>query len=1317
MILPELRRAQVSRTSPTVNVTSSQARSAPHEVMRAGSIQRPTTRSRANSRKLQSPLKATSPQRPTTKLTNGGTSCGEWEIKTKDQSEQAALALHKAPGLRVSPRIHKPVNGAVPGLTNGCTRTDKDTDVNEVLEVSAGNKKGVWRNGRKTEAAEVVKSREEDHTSDQENSSANKMDGPDNGDKRLRTRSKRGQAESSMPDQSCPTPGCDGLGHISGKYAKHRSTYGCPLAAKRRKLARQGSDKSKKSTDKQSSSTSEDLMEAEEYPSSDVELTNQNDPNDGDDQSNVMEPESAEGSEAAPEEEHVRNDTAPPPPLESPDENFKSYEELVARSLISLKKAASEQIEQQQQQQHHLQQSTEVQGQSPGNSSDQQQHSSVASSPQSEHSSVGFSQDYSEERSSQNSVDIRDEIDENKYDEDEREAISGLETLRSQCDSLARQLSTELVTLDCGSGNSSLNGSGGSWVLDIDGQRDSSSSSSSSTSSSPANSPPPSPEPCKHSDIKDDHYAGKPYSVENITGAEIPRTTLEQPLPLARENIAVIKPKVELERIAEGLTTINPVGVSPSAKENVPQARQDFVVPKVPKTPQGTIRKEREGDSKCPTPGCNGTGHVTGLYSHHRSLSGCPHKDKIPPELAESLCSTNKETCPTPGCTGRGHVNSNRNSHRSLSGCPIAAAQKLNKQQTKLQPHAEAKTPPGVPSDRVLRPMCFVKKLDVAQYGYPPVVSPAIPRTNLAKELEKYAKLTPMEYTPYDPAAYLGKRAIAPKLPSHEKKPPQPPQQPPPQPIFAKPPTPMSVSPVSVSVSTPTQKVEYRIDPNTARMAATAINLSTKPQPPPQQQTMPMSPTTPTSEQNLIVDQNGTLDLSMKSNQSQNQSQTVATAATPPPQSSQDDRFMYQRPSVVVSTKNLMSSSYSQDNYSTESLTYGLSTPTYTTSITSGRTDFNQGYVCPTPGCDGSGHVSGNYASHRSLSGCPRADKSQIVANQQEMKCPTPGCDGSGHATGNYSSHRSLSGCPRAKKMKNLLKEKENENGAEPIRLGCHMTSVNDNTKQSVAAISQVEGCPVPGCDGSGHVSGKYVTHRSASGCPLAAKKGFNLSMFRDENGECKDVPGYWRSPVQSSSSYDLPLSSQWTRPRMDGLVCPTPGCDGSGHANGSFLTHRSLSGCPRATAAMKKARLTSEEMNTIKYKASNGIENDEDIKKLEQEITELQSSNSHMEAQMIKLRTQITSMENKVQQGEKENKAIEDKNISLKEHLEFLRSNLIQHLQEIKLPGTNEGPTEENFDSYISSLRNLCLENYTSENKALFQAVKAALEDFDVKV
>uniref|UniRef100_A0A8C2CYH8 Myelin transcription factor 1-like protein n=2 Tax=Cyprinus carpio TaxID=7962 RepID=A0A8C2CYH8_CYPCA len=103
-----------------------------------------------------------------------------------------------------------------------------------------------------------------------------------------------------------------------------------------------------------------------------------------------------------------------------------------------------------------------------------------------------------------------------------------------------------------------------------------------------------------------------------------------------------------------------------------------------------------------------------------------------------------------------------------------------------------------------------------------------------------------------------------------------------------------------------------------------------------------------------------------------------------------------------------------------------------------------------------------------------------------------------------------LSGCPRARKTGiKITHSKEDKEDQEPIR------------------------CPVPGCDGQGHITGKYASHRSASGCPLAAKRQ-------------KD--GYINGPQFT-----------WKAGKTDGMSCPTPGCDGSGHVSGSFLTHRRL--------------------------------------------------------------------------------------------------------------------------------------------------------------
>lgn len=77
---------------------------------------------------------------------------------------------------------------------------------------------------------------------------------------------------------------------------------------------------------------------------------------------------------------------------------------------------------------------------------------------------------------------------------------------------------------------------------------------------------------------------------------------------------------------------------------------------------------------------------------------------------------------------------------------------------------------PAPSSPSLCRPMCFVKQLEVPQYGnYRPNMAPSTPRANLAKELEKYSKVS-FDYASFD-AQVFGKRTLAPKMTTSETSP------------------------------------------------------------------------------------------------------------------------------------------------------------------------------------------------------------------------------------------------------------------------------------------------------------------------------------------------------------------------------------------------------------------------------------------------------------------------------------------------------------------------------------------------------------------
>ncbi|XP_018593265.1 myelin transcription factor 1 isoform X3 [Scleropages formosus] len=1170
----------------------------------------------------------------------------------------------------------------------------------------------------------------------------------DSESKRARTRSKGIRVPIELVGQefSCPTPGCKGSGHISGKYARHRSALSCPLARKRRlqeadsdqdqpiskrkshplKLALDegynvDSDGSSEDTEAKEDSCAE---ESEETPEDQDEMVEEKEKNkersntdeDEDEDCVVVETSSTVQSKDAKATAKVVVTAG------ARREEYSNYHEMVASSLLNLSQIAES---------HSPADNTNVQRQESserkpvderGNENEHGDSRKAAevtekhvSKPQPEGEGVAT---HVKDDDEEEELDDDDEDEDEDDEEEETQFMSKKDNSDHQyfSEDFQKVHAKDAVEEESGSerpceetveeeeedeeddeGIHTQHAIAAVTAISTPTQRSESETLSegqkaASQEDYPSQKALPSviievqSKDSEKEDNDEDNGDEEDEEDDDSLSQKSAVTDESEMYDMTKGNLGLLEQAIALK--AEQVKSPRELGHAPEHLGYLGMEERSG-------KPMETIRKSyfskessrpEKREVKCPTPGCDGTGHVTGLYPHHRSLSGCPHKDRIPPEIL--AMHENVLKCPTPGCTGQGHVNSNRNTHRSLSGCPIAAAEKLSKTQEKQQ-HSQTMSeyPKGSPnSDRVLRPMCFVKQLEIPQYGsYRPSVLPATPRANLAKELEKYSKVS-FDYASFDVQVF-GKRMLAPKIHTTETSPK----------AFKSKPFPKASSPshslagsYSKSTSSPSSSgYDYSHDAEAAHMAATAIlNLSTRCWEMPENLSTKQQSASSKS-MDIEVDENGTLDLSMKKSVKREGSVPCGSPGVRSPDNSSSSSSQHPGNSSAV-TSPQSSHAYKQEEWEgpldytkpnrqreedSEEMeqtaqSYASSDPEdcdmmqdcpedrkYPGEVTtpSFKVKFQtkdckkELLLCPTPGCDGSGHITGNYASHR--------------------RCPTPGCDGSGHITGNYASHRSLSGCPRAKKG------------------GIKTTPTKDDKEDS-----ELLKCPVPGCDSLGHISGKYATHRSAYGCPLAAR--------RQKEGLLNGSPFSWKSF------------------KTEGPTCPTPGCDGSGHANGSFLTHRSLSGCPRASLAKKKAKFPGDEYLSTKFRASDVLDNDEDIKQLNKEISELNESNSEMEADMVNLQTQISSMEKNLKNIEEENKMIEEQNEALFVELSGLSQALIRSLANIRLPHMQEPITEQNFDAYVNTLTDMytnkeCYQN--PENKALLETINQAVKGIKV--
>ncbi|XP_067135172.1 lethal(3)malignant brain tumor-like protein 4 isoform X2 [Centruroides vittatus] len=143
-----------------------------------------------------------------------------------------------------------------------------------------------------------------------------------------------------------------------------------------------------------------------------------------------------------------------------------------------------------------------------------------------------------------------------------------------------------------------------------------------------------------------------------------------------------------------------------------------------------------------------------------------------------------------------------------------------------------------------------------------------------------------------------------------------------------------------------------------------------------------------------------------------------------------------------------------------------------------------------------------------------RPINSNNLITQGQGGCPTPGCKGIGHIKGpKYTSHHSAFGCPYS--QLNMNKDTALQDRLDPPRnLSDNVVDLVRKNTDTGGTIEALRRCPTPGCDGSGHIDGRYSVHHRVSGCPLAQSQADIANGDKDDSRDSD----YTKSSIRLNS-------------------------------------------------------------------------------------------------------------------------------------------------------------------------------------------------------